>query len=374
MNNQYSKLFTPFKIGNCEIKNRVVMCPVLTTGYFDEHGVINDDAIKLYEERAKGGVGAVYTFGVNPDTDLENNFISKSPFKAPEIFVKQMTKLSDTLHQYDTKLFVQLWYGVGRAMMPMAFETGIPIAPSKCRNRWVPEVECRALTKEEVEKFIDKTVEAALYCKEASCDGVDINGCYGGYIGDQFTVDAYNHRTDEFGGSIDNKIRLVTETVRRIKEKCGEDFPITIRFGVKHYAKAEGQGAVPGEEFKEFGRDYEVSLIMAKKLEEAGYDGLHVGEGCFDAMYWQHPPMYHKDGLWLEDSKKLKNEVHVPVICPGKITTPELAEKALDTDCADAVVLGRALLADSNWVNGDANQPSNVMYAIADGYRIAQEI
>ena len=351
MSNKYQELFKPFKIGNLEIKNKIAMAPMLTTGYFDEYGVIRDEAIDLYEERAKGGVGLIFTFGVTPDTNLENNFINKSPFAAPEVFKRQMSKLADRLHKHDTKLFVQVWFGVGRAMYPAALETGIPIAPSKCRNRWAPDVECRELSKEEIQIFIDKTVEAAILCKESGCDGIDINGAYGGYIGDQFTVDAYNQRTDEYGGSLDNKIRLHTEVIKKVKEACGKDFPVTIRYGVKHYAKGEGQGAVPGEEFVEFGRDYEESIEMAKKLEAAGYDGFLLGNGCFDAMYWQYPPMYHKDGVWLDDSKILKDAVNVPVICPGKITSPDMAEQALVDGKADAIGVGRALLADANWAN-----------------------
>lgn len=351
MSLKYPELFKPYKIGKTEIKNRIAMCPMLTTGYFDEYGVIKDEVIDFYEERAKGGVGLVFTFGVIPNSGLEKSSSVLSPFATPAIFIPQMQKLAERLHQYGTKLFVQVWFGVGRAMYPASLLEGPPIAPSVCHNRWVPSVECREITKEEIETLIQSTVEAAVICKQASCDGIDINGAYGGYIGDQFTFDAYNHRTDEYGGSIDGKIKLHTEVIKRIKAACGEDFPVTIRFGIKHYAKGEGQGAISGETYKEFGRDREESIEMAKKLEEAGYDGFLVGNGCFDSVYWQYPPMYQKDGLWLEDSKILKAAVNVPVICPGKITQPEMAEEAIENNMADAIGLGRALLADTEWVN-----------------------
>lgn len=351
MNLKYPELFKPYKIGKTEIKNRIAMCPMLTTGYFDEHGVIKDEVIDFYEERAKGGVGLVFTFGVIPNSGLEKSAAVLSPFATPAIFVPQMQKMAERLHQYGTKLFVQIWFGVGRAMYPAALLEGQPIAPSTCNNRWDPSVECREMTKEEIEVLIKSTVEAALICQQAGCDGIDINGAYGGYIGDQFTFDAYNRRTDEYGGNIDGKIRLHTEVIKRIKAACGEDFPVTLRFGIKHYAKGEGQGAILGENYEEFGRDIEESLAMAKKLEAAGYDAFLVGNGCFDSVYWQYPPMYQKDGLWLEDSKKLKAAVNVPVICPGKINLPEMAEEALEKDMADAIGLGRALLADSEWVN-----------------------
>lgn len=348
---KHQKLFQPFRIGRMEIKNRIAMCPMLTAGYFDEYGVINDSAIDLYEERAKGGVGLVFTFGVIPNSGLEKNMMAVSPFADPARFLSQMRKLADRLHHYGTKLFVQLWYGVGRALPPAALLEGEPIAPSVCSNRWDPNVKCWEMTKEEIQRLIQATAEAAVMCKQAGCDGVDVNGAYGGYLGDQFTFDAYNRRTDEYGGDIDGKIKLQLDTVKAIKDACGQDFPVTIRFGVKHYAKAEFQGAIEGEQYKEFGRDVKQSLEMAKKLEEAGYDAFLVGNGCFDSMYWQYPPMYQKDGLWLKDSEQLKAAVHIPVICPGKITTPELEEKALENDMADAIGLGRALLADPAWAN-----------------------
>ncbi|MNB93295.1 2-enoate reductase FldZ [compost metagenome] len=351
MSLKYPELFKPYKIGKTEIKNRIAMCPMLTTGYFDEYGVIKDEVIDFYEERAKGGVGLVFTFGVIPNSGLEKSTAVLSPFATPNIFIPQMQKLADRLHQYGTKLFVQVWFGIGRAIFPAALLEGPPIAPSVCNNRWDPSVECREITKEEIETLIQSTVEAAVMCKQAGCDGIDINGAYGGYIGDQFTFDAFNQRTDEYGGSIDGKIRLHTEVIKRIKAACGNDFPVTLRFGIKHYAKGEGQGAISGEKYKEFGRDIEESIEMAKKLEEAGYDGFLVGNGCFDSVYWQYPPMYQKDGLWLEDSKKLKAAVKVPVICPGKINLPEMAEEAIKNNMTDAIGLGRALLADPDWAN-----------------------
>jgi 2-enoate reductase len=195
------------------------------------------------------------------------------------------------------------------------------------------------------------TIEAAVLCKQTGCDGIDINGAYGGYLGDQFTTDAFNKRTDEFGNSVDGKLKVLTDIIKGIKKACGKDFPVTLRFGTKHYIKEERQAAVPGEEYKEFGRDVEQSIVMAKKLEEAGYDAFLIGNGSYDSFYWLYPPMYQKDGLWLEDVAKLKGNVNIPVISPGKIIRPEMANNAIKNGMIDAVAIGRALLADPEWAN-----------------------
>lgn len=180
---------------------------------------------------------------------------------------------------------------------------------------------------------------------------MDINGAYGGYMGDQFTTDAFNHRTDEFGGSMDKQLRVLTEIVKRIKAEISPDFPVTCRLGTKHYMRAERQAAVPGEVYTEYGRDIAESVEMAKKLEAAGYDGFLMGNGAYDSFHWLYPPMYHKEGLWLDDFAPLTKEVHIPVIGPGKILRPEMANEAIAEGKVTAVALGRALLADPQWVN-----------------------
>lgn len=347
---RYPALFEPFKIGKVEIKNKVVMSPMLTIGWFEDKSVISDKIIDYYEERAKGGVGAIFTCGNVPDAHLENCAFTISPFQVPDRFVEQVHKLAERLHKYDTKLFVQVWFGMGRAAFP-EFMADQPVAPSEEPDRWNPDVTCRAMTRAEVYHLIDSVVYGAKLIYKAGADGVDINGAYGGYMGDQFTTKAFNKRTDEFGGDMDGQLRVLTEIVKRVKAETSEDFPVTCRLGTKHYIKSEGQAAVPGEKYEEFGRDIEESVAMAKKLEAAGYDGFLMGNGSYDSFHWLYPPMYHKEGVWLDDFAPLTPEVNVPVIGPGKILQPEMANEAISSGKLDAVALGRALLADPNWVN-----------------------
>lgn len=275
METRYPELFKPFKIGKVEIKNKVVMSPMLSIGWFEEHSVISDKMIDYYVERAKGGVGAVFTCGNVPDAHLERCAFTISPFQAPERFVHQVRKLANALHQYDTKLFVQIWFGLGRVAFSEFMEDQ-PVAVSEGPNRWKPEVTCRAMTTEEIYSLIDSVVDGAKLIYEAGADGIDINGAYGGYMGDQFTTDAFNHRTDEFGGSMDGQLRVLTEIVKRVKAETAQDYPVTCRLGTKHYMRAERQAAVPREVYTEYGRDVEESIAMAKKLEAAGYA---AGEG-----------------------------------------------------------------------------------------------
>lgn len=348
---KYPELFEPFKIGKVEIKNKICMSPMLTMGWLDEDACITDEIISYYEERAKGGVGAIFTGGNVPNSRLESSGFTVSPFTKPGKFVMQMKKLADRIHAYDTKLFIQLWFGSGRVMFPNLLTKGEPIAPSAIPNRWDPSIQCRAMTKEEIQAFIDATIEGAVLCKQTGCDGIDVNGAYGGYLGDQFTTDAFNRRVDEYGGSMDGQLKVLTDIIKGIKEKCGRNFPVTCRLGTKHYIKAERQSAVPGEDYVEFGRDIKESIAMAKKLEKAGYDGFLMGNGSYDSLYWLYPPMYQEENVWLEDIAALTPEVSIPVIAPGKILQPVMANEAIKSGKVTAVALGRALLADPQWAN-----------------------
>lgn len=347
---RYPELFQPFHIGKVEIKNKMVMSPMLSIGWFDEQSVISDRMIDYYEERAKGGIGAVFTCGNVPDAHLEDCPFTISPFAAPDRFKAQVRKLADTLHKYGTKLFVQVWFGLGRVAFS-DFMADQPVAVSEGPNRWKPEVVCREMTTEEVWRLIDSVVYGAKLIYEAGADGVDINGAYGGYMGDQFTTKVFNRRTDEFGGDLDGQLRVLTEIVKKIKNDTDKDFPVTCRLGTKHYMRAERQASVPGEIYTEAGRDVDESVTMAKKLEEAGYDAFLMGNGAYDSFHWLYPPMYHKEGLWLDDFAPLTPEVHVPVIGPGKILQPKMANNAIRDGKVTAVAIGRALLADPQWPN-----------------------
>ncbi|HZK02721.1 MAG TPA: FAD-dependent oxidoreductase [Anaerovoracaceae bacterium] len=340
----------PFKIGNVEIKNRICMAPMLPGGWLDENKNLTRETIAYYEERAKGGAGLIFTGASFPDSGLEITDFTKSPFARPDNFRVQTKKLVDAVHKYDCKLFFQMQLGSGRTAVPFVLKD-LPVAPSAVANRYDPNVTCRPLTTEEVYRLIDAVIEGAVLSQQAGADGVNVNGVKGGYLGDQFATLAFNQRNDEFGGDTEGRIRLMIKIVEGIKEKCGDDFPVTTRLGTKAHMKAERVGHLPGEEYEEFGRDMEESLKIGKMLENAGYDAILFGTGTYDSIYWLYPPMYMHDGCYIEEASILKKTLDIPIIVPGKLSNPDLANKAVKEGKIDALSVGRGLVADPYWPN-----------------------
>lgn len=347
---KYPELFTPFKIGKVEIKNRICLSAMDYTGWYDRNGIATDRVIDYFVERAKGGVGLIHSGSNRPNFQFEGGGTNTpSPFMDPKTFVFQYKKLADKLHAYGAKLFIQFGYGGGRVAFPASIN-GDPVAASAGPNRWDKSIMCRELTKSEIEGIVKASIEAAAICKRTGCDGININA-YGGYLLDQFITASINHRTDEYGGSLDGRVKVLVDIIHGIKEVCGKDFPVTCRIGTKQYMKDIGVAAVDGENFEEFGRDVDESIAIAKKLEEAGCDGFFIGNGTYDSFHWLYPPMYQKEGLWLDDVAPLKKAVKVPVFSSGKILQPGMANDAIKNGVIDAVVLGRALVAEPNWAN-----------------------
>lgn len=346
MATRYPELFKPFQIGRCKIKNRIAMAPMHLGGRMDSDGNMTDEVIDYYEARAKGGVGLIYSCGFNPPGP-ENGSIATSAFRNPHKFVAKVSKLMDKVHAYDTKMFIELGTGIGRVAFPGALD-GTPVAPSAVPNRWDPNLMCRALTKEEIETIIRGLIEAAGYIKQTGADGICIGGAYGGYMTDQFYTAFTNQRDDEYGyGS--NKI--MEDVIRGIHQVCGDAFPIDVRISPRHYMKAPLTSALPGEEYKEYGRDIDETIKLAQALEKLGVNSLLIGNGCYDSFYWLYPPAYQEEGLWLADAKKIKDAVNIPVICAGKLNTPEIANKAIAEGFIDAAAIGRPSLADPDWAN-----------------------
>lgn len=345
---KYPELFQPFHIGKLEIKNKIVMSGMHNIGWTDSYDLIDDCVIDYFEARAKGGVGLIFTGANQPDFQYDNGVVMKNPFQNPTTFVSRHKKLVDRVHTYGTKLFIQFGYGGGRVDFP-AWIPGQGIAPSDCPNRWDPSIQHRAMTVKEIRSVIDASISAAELCLQTGCDGIDIN-CYGGYTIDQFLQPCFNKRTDEYGG-LDGGIKIMSEIVKGIKRVCGKNFPVTCRLGMRQHMKAVGQAGLEGEDYVEYGRTPEQSIYVAKKLAEAGYDAIYLGNGTYDSFYWLYPPMYQKEGLWLDDVKALTEQIDVPVICGGKILQPQMANDAIRDGKVTAVVLGRQLLADPEWPN-----------------------
>ena len=349
---KYSKLFSPIKIGSITIKNRFAMAPMGPLGLADANGGWNQRGIDYYVERAKGGTGLIITGVTFFDQVVEKQDPTTvpNPLYKPVNFVKTSREMTERIHAYGSKIFLQLSGGFGRVTIPTNVGDIPPIAPSAIPHRWLDKT-CRAITIDEIHAIVKQFGEAAFHAKRAGFDGVQIHAVHEGYLIDQFAISMFNQRTDEYGGSLENRLRFAKEIVEEIKKTCGDDFPVTLRFSVKSMIKDWRVGALPGEDFEEKGRDTEEGLKAAKLLESYGYDALDTDVGTYDAWWWNHPPMYQKKGLYREYCKMVKEVVDIPVFCAGRMDNPDMALEAIENGECDVIDLGRPLLADPDYCN-----------------------
>jgi 2-enoate reductase len=347
MKEKYQNLFEPIKIGKLEIKNRFVMAPMGPGGLCDADGTYNERGVEYYVERAKGGTGLIMTGVTMVENDIEKCALPSMPCPTlnPLNFVTTGKKMTERVHAYGAKIFLQLSAGFGRVSIP-SIVGNTTVAPSPIPHRWLKGVTCRELTIEEIKTYVKKFAESAVIAKKAGFDGIEIHAVHEGYLLDQFAISFFNNRTDEYGGSLENRLRFAIEIVQAIKEACGQDFPVSLRYSIKSFIKDWKQGGLPGEEFEEKGRDVEEGIEAAKILEAAGYDAFNGDVGSYDSWYWAHPPMYQEKGLYLPFNEILKNILKVPVITAGRMEDPELASTAISNGRTDMIALGRPLLAD----------------------------
>lgn len=364
---KYQALFTPWKIGNVEIKNRIVLCPMGGTSLFGwmEHtgNHFDEEAAKFFIEKANNNVGLIIP-GIAP---IKSTFMGQWLYKNKKMF-KKLKVFMEEIHKTGAKLFVQITAGMGRSWAiptPLVMLHNAPIirdilkpiiniryqcaSPSKLPSRWSTKVTCRAMTVKEIKQIIDAFAKTALMCKEAGVDGVEVHAVHEGYLLDQFTLEYTNKRTDEWGGSFENRYRFPVEIVKAIKEKCGKDYPVSVRYSVTSKVKDFCEGALPGEEFKEIGRDMAESEKAAKYLQDAGYDMLNCDNGTYDSWYWAHPPMYMPLNCNLDDVAHIKKFVDIPVVCAGRMEA-DVGAKAVEEGLIDGVGVARQFLADAEWV------------------------
>ena len=369
---EYSKLFSEGKIGNVTIKNRVVMSPmVMDVAAID--GTPNEQMMAYYEERAKGGVGLIITEATRVDDStglLAPRQLGMSRDKHIEPFAKMVSRI----HRHGTKIFCQLhhpgrqsysiligtwnisqaigsrWNGYwdlffGLAQYNKQLEkTGLllpVVAPSAvpCRHQ---NQKTRALRVSEIKKIISEFGDAAKRVKLAGGDGVELHGAHG-YLIQQFLSPHTNKRTDEYGGSFENRMRFVSEIIADIKAKCGEDFPIIVRLSVEEFYSKLGD---PDE-----GITLPEGIKIAKELEKLGVAALDISSGSYEAMnYWLEPVEF--DVGWRKYlAKAVKESVSIPVLAANLIRSPEQAEQQIEEGTQDFVSLGRPLLADPDWAN-----------------------
>jgi len=251
MDPKYEALFTPWKVGNVEIKNRIVMCPMGGTslfGWFELTGCKFDkEAAKLFKERARNNVGLIIP-GIAP---LRDTFWGKWLWQNPKMF-EDLKEFMDEIHETGAKVFIQLTAGMGRSwaitelvgplhknkftrtLLKPILDTSHELAsPSPQPARWAPDIECPEITKEQIHEIIEAFAKTAKLCMDAGVDGVEVHAVHEGYLLDQFAIEFFNKRTDEYGGSFENRYRFAAEVVAAIKEACGKDFPVSLRYSVE---------------------------------------------------------------------------------------------------------------------------------------------
>jgi 2-enoate reductase len=346
--NSFSHLLQSTKIGGVEIKNRIALAPMGINGLLNLDGSLGPRAIDYYLERVRGGIGLIITHACKVENEIDS---LKEGTGFPVITYKasgSFAELAEAAHAFGGKIFVQLSAGFGRVVSPFILLKK-PVSASATSNYWDPTLTCREITTEEVERHVKAFGSVAHLLAEWGIDGIELHG-HEGYIFDQFTTSLWNHRTDKYGGDLAGRMTFPVEVLREIKRQVGRDFPVQYRFGLKHYVKGSHAAALPGEKYVEAGRDLEEGLQMARMLETAGFDALHVDAGSYDSWYWAHPPGYQKHGCMIDMAEEVKKVVKIPVIAVGRIDIPELAEKVVAEGKADLVAIGRGLLTDPFWV------------------------
>lgn len=326
---KYDILFTPFKIGNMTVKNRFVMAPMGTNSSHID-GCIDNDEIDYFEARAKGGVGLIIMGCqfLNPDLAqgslegiLQNNYV-----------IPKLTTVVEATHRYGAKICCQISCGTGRNAFPNMYGEP-PFSSSDTPSTFNPDMKCRPLSKEDIKKIMGEFANSAIIAKNAGFDAIEIHG-HAGYLVDQFMSPVWNKRTDEYGGSAENRMRFATEIVQSIKQVV--DLPVIFRIALDHL-------------FAE-GRTLQESMELIEILEKAGVDALDIDVGCYERIDYIFPTAYLGDACMAYVCKEARKHVNIPIMNAGN-HTPESALQLIQSKEADFVMFGRQFIADPETVN-----------------------
>lgn len=327
----YEKLFQEGRIGPMVLKNRGVMMP-MATDMADKDGIVTPRQIRYYQERAKGGVAMIINEYTGVD-DVDSIPSIHNLRAAQDYHISELEKLTDAVHLYDCKIVAQLHHGGATSNPALTGReniapSAVPIAP----GRPVP----REMTLEDIARVQQKFVDAAVRCKKAGYDAVELHGAHG-YLIAQFFSKYYNRRTDAYGGSVENRCRFIAEIIAGIRGKLGR-FPILVRMC--------GDEMTPVEGFLSL----EEGIEIAKYLESCGIDAINISNGSARNGDANCEPFSYQPGWKKHVAKAYKQALHIPVIATNTIKNPDFAEQLLEEGVCDFVGLGRSQLADPEFM------------------------
>ena len=328
----YNKLFTPGTIANLELKNRIVM-PAMGCSLAEPSGEAGPRMIKYYADRARGGAGLIITEITRIDDETGVGTPNQLSVTNTHV-VGQLSRLVETVHAFDTKLFVQLHHP-GNQTPSRLIGGKQPVSASDVTCKVIGE-QPRALATEEVEGLVKKFVFGAVLAQKAGVDGVEIHGAHG-YLVSQFLSPHTNKRTDKYGGSFEGRMRFATEIIMGIRAYCGPKFPIGIR--------------INGNDYLDDGITEEDAIAQAKYFEKLGVCYINVSCGTYDSGATIIEPNYFQEGWKKHLAANIKKAVSVPVIAVCNIKHPAVAEQLLEEGFADFVGIARGQLADAEWGN-----------------------
>lgn len=345
--NQYPHLFSPIKIGNTTVKNRIFM-PPLSTNLADK-GYVTDALVEHYSNRAKGGVGLIITEVTTVEPVY--TYLPGDMSIYDDSYIPGWKKLVDAVHQYDCKILSQLFHPAY-----MAFPIpGTPqlIAPSNVGPYYARSAP-RPVTVEELHTIVQQFGQAARRFQIAGGDGVEIQAAHAHGLLGGFLTPLYNKRTDEYGGDINGRLRLTLEVIAEIRKTCGRDFLIDVR--------------ISGDEYSDGGLTLNDMIYVSKQLEKAGVDFIHVSGGNTIKRGSSMPAPGTSPAPHAHASEEIRRHLHIPVSTVARINEPWIAEELIANGKTDICMIGRPNLCDSEFANkAMAGTPEDIRPCIGCG-------
>ena len=328
----YSILWRPIDINKCRIRNRISMSGMGTFTPTTVDQVETESGLRYYEERAKGGIGLIHTgaYFIDEKTAQGGRTLDFSTDKS----IPSGTQLTERVHRWGAKIFAQLSCGTGRNGMPQIGER-VPISSSENPSFYNPDMICRALTVDEIHEMMEHWKVAAQNAVYMGFDGIQIHA-HAGYLMDQFMSEIWNHRTDKYGGSFENRCRFTMETVDAIRSVVGPDFPITYRISLDH--------RFPG------GRTIEESMKILDVLDKCGIDAFDIDAACYETMDYIFPTRYTGEACMAYVCEEARKHITHPIINTGNHSM-ESAVALLESGNADIAQFGRQSIADPQFAN-----------------------